>query len=117
MDPNQPDQNAPQDSGNAPQNEPVSEPPAEGGEGHNAGPIVGIIVVVVLIIVGGFYMWNLQRDTSPEDQIDVAGDTIVQELTDQETSDAVSSIEADLDDTELDNIDAELSDLEADLNI
>lgn len=71
----------------------------EGGEnGGSAGPVIGIIVILAIIILGGLYFWG-QR----------AGDgTVLEEINTQGVSNDTSSIESDLNATDIENLDAEL---------
>ncbi len=71
-----------------------------GVEGDSKAPIMGIIVIIVVIILGGYYFWS-QRAT---DQ-DVVTDPILL----QNDSDVSSTIEADLEATDIENLDAELN--------
>jgi hypothetical protein len=101
-----------------PESDPSTESPKSGG----IGPMIGIIIIVVLLAVGGFYYWgsklvdNRASLTESGDSVsDVVptNDTVVNDLLDQDSSDTVESIEADLNDTDLNGLDGELSDIEA----
>ena len=125
-----------------PQPAPMPEPePAK--EGSAVGPVIGIIIIVILIVLAGFYFWgsslktdyaNTPADGDAMEEVmeedgditpagsegagasdDTAGDAMVEEVPVSE-SDAIEDLEAELDGTELDNLDAELGDIDAELN-
>jgi len=77
-----------------------------GGEGENgspAGPVIGIIVILAIIILGGLYFWS-QREVS-----DTNLEGVIDDINMQSDADDASSIEADLDATDIENLDAELN--------
>ena len=71
--------------------------------GTSAGPVIGIIVILVIIILGGLYFWG-QRESD---------DTILNDTLDtinlQSDSDEVDAIEADLNATDIENLDSEIN--------
>jgi len=70
------------------------------GEGGGlSGPVIGAIVILAIIILGGLYFWS-QR---------AGNDTVIDEINTQSGSDETSAIEADLDATDIENLDAELN--------
>lgn len=77
----------------------------------SAGPAIGTIIVLLVIILGGVYFW-MQRDERStanqglEEALDVSAD--LEALRQQDSSDETSSIEADLEATDVDSIGAEL---------
>jgi hypothetical protein len=71
-----------------------------GGDG-SAGPIIGIIVILAIIILGGLYFWGQRAD----DMIDESNEPVIV----QPENDDTSSIEADLESTDVDNMDADLN--------
>lgn len=77
------------------------------------GPLIGLIIILILIIAGSFYFFRSeQQANNPEN---TSADNIENELMELQTqsqSDEVSDIEADLEATNLDNIDAEISMIE-----
>src|SRR3989344_498803 len=88
---------------------------------NQVGPIIGSIVIIIIIIFGGLYF--LGKKVSDEgvfapttEEILGETDTALQTLEIQGTSDEVSTIESDLDATILDDLDAELGNIEAELN-
>ena len=70
----------------------------EGGGGPS-GPIIGAIVILAIIILGGLYFWS-QR---------AGNDAVIDEINTQSGSDEASAIEADLNATDIENLDAELN--------
>ena len=90
------------------------EQPSEGSK----GALIGSVIVVVLIIAGGIYIF-LNRPTPaqlPPEEITDAEDTALDNLNSQSNSDELSDIEADVNNTDLENLDAELENIEQELN-
>lgn len=87
----------------------------------SVGSIIGIIIIIVIIIIGGLYYWgsylNKQdlASLTPE-EIASQDDTAVEQLQEQGTSDEIADIEADLNATDLEGLDAELEQIEMELN-
>ena len=92
------------------------EPTTENSSRKPMGPIIGSIIIVLLIVLGGLYFWGerLNREEMLNQQ--TAPDAVVDDLKTQGTSDKVSSIEADVSATNLDDLDAGLKDIDAELN-
>lgn len=74
----------------------------EGGGGPS-GPIIGAIVILVIIILGGLYFWS-QRNGE-----EALTNETIENINMQSDSDAAAAIEADLDATDIENLDAELN--------
>lgn len=70
-----------------------------GGNEGSSGPIIGAIVILAIVILGGLYFWG-QR---------AGNETAVDEIDRQNSSDEAAAIEADLDTTDVENLDAELN--------
>lgn len=79
------------------------------------GSILGIVIIISLIILGGLYFWGKRIEESKLRETMVGAET--QLMTEQNeatairsvsSSDDLGSIEADLNATNLDNLDAEL---------
>jgi len=94
----------------------------EGGY-HKAtwGPTIGIVIIVAILVLGGLYFWGktlveLDRDEAPTaEEIRGQEDPQKQALETQSNSDDISAIEGDVEATDFSQIDAELSDIEAEL--
>lgn len=67
------------------------------------GPIIGSIIIIILIIIGGIYYWNSIIDER----------AATQDTSEQSEAESISEIEAELNTTDLDNLDAELEQIEA----
>lgn len=79
------------------------------------GPLVAVIIILALIVIGGLYFLKArssQNIYTPTTQ----GDTVTDALKKQGTSDDITSIEADLNATNLNNLDQGASALQAELN-
>lgn len=71
--------------------------------------LVGLVVIVVIVVL------FVTRGEQPPPQPPASVDTQVQQLQTQSASDEVSVIEQDLQNTNLDQLDTELTDIEKDL--
>lgn len=83
-------------------------------DGNGIGPLLGIIVIIALLALGGFYYFTRGVNQIPSYEASEQ-DATVEALEEQSTSDAIADIEADVNATDLSEIDALLDDLEADL--
>ena len=72
------------------------------GRGGLSGPIIGAIVILAIIILGGLYFWS-QRTP------DLITEETVESINIQSEADDTDSIEADLDATDIENLDVELN--------
>ena len=70
--------------------------------GSSAGLVIGIIVIIVIIILGGLYFWKQNNVSKIEDNN-------IDSVNTQSQADDTSSIEADLNSTDVDYVDAELN--------
>lgn len=118
MDQNQPNQNVNTGEG-APEPEGGAQAPMpESGGKKPFGPTVGIIVIILVLLLGGFYFWWTQfrgTDMTAEEILNQA-DPALQALEQQDTSDEIAAIEADLEATDLEGLDAELDLIEQELD-
>lgn len=109
--------NSSQPMSEAPQDTMATGGPADGGSPEKGegsfGPLVAIIIIVIILILGGLYFWGQRADIS--EPIIPADDTIVETLETQSTSDEIVDIDADLEATDLDNLDADLAAIEGEL--
>jgi hypothetical protein len=84
-------------------------------EKKQTGSIIGSIIVIIVIIIGGLYFWGTkavaptdEAQTPPADPITMPEqDPIGDALRNTSTSDELGDIEADLNTTDIDSIDAE----------
>lgn len=76
--------------------------------GSSAGPIIGIIILIAVVILGGLYFWG-QRVNNQIAPTETNIDPTTEAIKAQSTADDTSSIEADLNFTDVDNLDAELN--------
>ena len=81
--------------------------PAPAGEG-SLGPIIGTIIILAVIVLGGLYFWGQRSDKAPLPAEDNTAQVEVESIIDQSSSDETAAIEADLESTDIDNLDAEL---------
>ncbi len=80
------------------------------------GSIIGTIIIIAIIILGGLYFWGkmIEEAKLNEELISEPVTTETTEVSEEAkiknvgTGDDTDSIEKDLDDTDLDNLDAEL---------
>lgn len=105
-----------------PQGSPMGTTPLGGNEepsfGKNTGAIIGIIIIVIILVVGGLYIWGKRLVGSPGNapaSSEAVTDTATNKLMKQSSSTAVSDIEADLSATTLNELDAELNSIDAEL--
>jgi uncharacterized protein HemX len=92
-------------------------------EEHHAklGPVLGILLIVLVIILGGMYLWGASLDQQERyaepraienDEPETArAEADVQILKTVSSSDTMDAIEADLESTNLDTLDAELGEM------
>lgn len=84
-------------------------------EKKSVGPLLAVIIILALIIIGGLYF--LKERSSQNDYVPVdTSDNITESLQQQSTSDDLNSIEADLNATNLDNLDQGAAAFQAELN-
>jgi len=75
------------------------------------GPVIGVVVILLIIVIGGLYFWS-ERSKNMEAQPDnmaAANDAELQAVSTQSSSDDASSIQADLNATNVDSVDAGLN--------
>lgn len=90
-------------------------PPMSGqAEKKSMGPLIAVIIILALIIVGGLYFLKTRSQNTyvPPAQ---TGDSITESLNTQSSSDTLESIEADLNATDLNNLDQGAAAIEATL--
>jgi len=83
-------------------------------EKRSLGPLIAVIVILALIIIGGLYF--LKQRASQQTYVPVTPtDSITESLNQQNSSDELDSIESDLNNTNLDNLDQGAAAIEAEL--
>jgi uncharacterized protein HemX len=101
---------------------PAGNPGEAPREEKSVGALIGSIIVIVIIILGGIYFWMTRQSSTEQtpaqgtatDQ-SVAPDQQTAALLDQGTSSDISSIEKDLNATDLNNLYAEMSNIDSQL--
>lgn len=92
-----------------------AQPPRQNDSAASSiGPLVGIIVVVIVVVLGGMYFWGQRIEKSGEDTA-FENDAATESLENQSSSDEIAAIEADINNTDLQNLDTELNQIDADL--
>ncbi len=82
------------------------------------GPLIGSIIVILIIIVGGLYFFGSlisakKVEVQTEQVLEEQNEKMqIEQTAKQSQSDDVSSIEADLNATNVDTVDKDLSDIE-----
>lgn len=83
------------------------------------GPIIGVIIIVLVLTLGGLYFYgdqlNRKNSAMTPEEIQNTPDDSTMKLQEQSGSDETASIEADLNATDLENLDKELQDIEGQL--
>jgi len=96
------------------------------------GIILGVLIVLLVLILGGLYLWGstMSTDTTPQQPTPAAvrptpeennepesttADAQVQALETVSTSNEIGALEADIESTNLDELDAELEAIDAEL--
>lgn len=85
-------------------------------EKKSVGPLVAVIIILALIIIGGLYFLkerSAQNDYVPQVENE---DNLTASLQQQGTSDDLNSIEADLNATNIENLDQGAAAFQAELN-
>jgi uncharacterized protein HemX len=77
-----------------------------GNEG-SAGPVIGIIIILAVIVLGGLYFWGQRTNETAQEEDNLAAE--LDEIGNQSSSDEVTAIEADLQSTDIESLDAELN--------
>lgn len=71
-------------------------------EKSGAGPIIAVIIILALVILGVLYFWG-ERDGR------LNTDSAIESIEKQSDSDDAASIEADLNSTDVENLDSEIN--------
>jgi len=96
-------------------------PVASGGESpeksKNVGAVIGVVIIIAILVVGAFYFWGKKIDEAGNPETILSEpDTTTESLLNQSDSTEIPDIEADLNATDLDNLDAELQTIEQELS-
>lgn len=78
---------------------------AAAGSAIPMGPVLGVLLVVIVLALGALYVIGQMNDS--DDTLETE-DALIEEMSEQSTSTAISAIETDLNSTNMDAIDAEL---------
>lgn len=95
---------------------PSQMPPMVGQtEKKSMGPLIAVIIILALIVIGGLYFLKERSSQKTYVPIVEQSDGIVESLNQQGSSDELNSIEADLNATNLDNLDQGATAVESEL--
>ena len=90
----------------------------QNSENKPAGPVIGVVIIILILIVGALYFWgaqlNKEANQTPDDILN-AEDQTLNQLQTQSTSTEISDINADLNATDLNNLDADLQNIDKEL--
>jgi len=67
---------------------------------------MAVVVILVIVVLGGLYFWNEQRTST---EVAPESDATLDQINSQNQSDDTSSIEADLEATDIETIDSEIN--------
>jgi cytoskeletal protein RodZ len=109
---------------NTEENHPLNQEGVQGvlAEEHKASKnmIIVVVIAVIVVVLALMYMWGArvqENMQTPDENLPTlpATDEQTEALKQVSTSDELDAIEDDLDMTDLDNLDADLADLEAEI--
>ncbi len=80
---------------------------------RSSGPLISVIIILALVVIGGLYF--LKERMSRDTYVAPAEDNISAQLETQSDSDDLNSIEADLNATDVDNLDQGASAIQAEI--
>ncbi|OHA27108.1 MAG: hypothetical protein A3D52_02245 [Candidatus Taylorbacteria bacterium RIFCSPHIGHO2_02_FULL_44_36] len=87
-------------------------------ENRPAGPVIGAVIIILILVVGALYFWgaklNKEANQTPEDILNTEDQTLNQLQTQGTTTD-IDDINADLNATDLNNLDADLQNIDKEL--
>lgn len=85
----------------------------ETNNSEKIGPLIGSVIIILIIIAGAFYLFSIIREKV---EVQKSEQQKVEQV-EQNQSDEISEIEADLNSTELENLDSELEALQVEFQI
>src|SRR3990167_8555289 len=85
---------------------PVNSAPIMEKSNGSIGPIIGAIIILAVIVLGGLYFWDQRQE---RDANDAETAQVLESINTQGSADDTSSIENDLNSTDIDSLDAELN--------
>ena len=105
------------------QQNPTGTPGGTPQEEKSMGPLIGSVIIVAIIVIGGIYFWMTRSAETPTPALPETaplGQTTTPDqetaaLLNQGTSDNTADIEKDLNATDLNNLDAGMNDIKAQL--
>lgn len=80
----------------------------------SVGPMVGLVIVIILIVLGGIYFWKEMEYKKNDVGYDQNTDEMYA-IQNQNDSDEINTIEADLEATNIDTIDSEINSIDTEL--
>lgn len=78
---------------------------------NGVGALIGSVIIILIIIAGAFYLFSTIKEK--RNGIQNTSNPTTEEIQTQNTSDEVTNIEADLEATDIDSLDAELGAIES----
>lgn len=78
-----------------------------GESGSPTSPIIGVVIILAIAILGGLYFWSQRAGNEARDEVLI--DETVEAIGTQNQADNTTSIEADLEATDIESLDAELN--------
>jgi uncharacterized protein HemX len=100
-------------------NTPIQNMVADTQKDSTVGPMIGSIVIILIVIIGGLYFWGSlitekKSEIQTEDALQEQSETLeVEQTAKQSASDDTSSIEADLEATNVDSLDSGIEDIDS----
>jgi hypothetical protein len=99
------------------QNGTVNTSPISSGGDKSIGPAIGIIIIITVMVLGGLYFWGQRAEKQTPVSQESANPALVDQTTidlqKQSSSDNLNSIEADLNNTKLNQLGVEVNSAEA----
>lgn len=86
-------------------------PPPTQGNGSSVWPLVAVVIVLALVIVGALFFWQSSETAEQETREEAEANALVELISTQSSSDTTPDLEADLNSTDVESIDAELNNI------